>query len=88
MRNTSNPHIKLQASSETSSVVIEIEDNGSGTTEKDLKRIFEPFYTTKIDGTGLGLYVVKQLVDRNNAVIQVENGNLSGLCFKIMFKKP
>ena len=43
------------------SVIITIRDTGPGLSPDQLKRIFEPFYTTKASGTGLGLYVVKQL---------------------------
>ncbi len=54
-----------------SKIVITISDNGPGVSAQDLNRLFEPFYTTKKEGTGLGLYVVKQLIERNHAEIRV-----------------
>ncbi len=53
--------------SQTGGVHIEIEDEGEGIAEKDLERVFEPFYTTKKEGTGLGLTICLNIVKRNGA---------------------
>jgi|YNPBryantNP2012_1023418.scaffolds.fasta_scaffold00855_17 PAS domain S-box-containing protein len=47
-------------------IFVEITDNGCGLTEEEKKRIFDPFYTTKPMGTGLGLCVVKNIVEEHN----------------------
>ena len=62
---------------------ITIQDNGSGIKEKDLENIFEPFYTTKSDGTGLGLAVVRAVVHAHNGEIHVGNAEPNGTIFRI-----
>jgi len=101
LKNTKQPAIKLSVRSldnqrtnsftkhalhSTSSVAVTIEDNGPGMSEKELSRLFEPFYTTKEEGTGLGLYVVKELARRNQAEIKVESVLGGGTKFSLTFK--
>jgi len=64
-------------------VVIKIKDNGSGIDENEINRVFDPFYTTKRNGTGLGLSVSFGLVQRYGGTINVENNSTSGVCFNI-----
>ena len=66
-------------------VKVIIEDNGPGISSEQLKHIFEPFYTTKDEGTGLGLYVVKQLIERNGGKIFVKSGPGYGTYFNLEF---
>ncbi|MFM2068135.1 MAG: hypothetical protein RLZZ584_3044 [Pseudomonadota bacterium] len=54
-------------------VRLRIVDNGPGFTDKVLKRAFEPYVTTKTRGTGLGLAVVKKIVEEHGARVQVRN---------------
>lgn len=57
-------------------VQIEINDNGGGINEKDIKKIFEPYYTTKKKGHGIGLYMTKVIIeDKMSGLIDVENKN-------------
>jgi PAS domain S-box-containing protein len=74
--------------SQVDRVHIEVEDFGSGIHPSDQGRIFEPFFTTKSDfGTGLGLWVTKELVEKHGGTIafrsNCQNGN-SGTCFSVM----
>jgi len=55
------------------SITIAIEDNGPGIAPDQLKTIFKPFHTTKQEGTGLGLYITKQLVEKCGGKIEVES---------------
>jgi PAS domain S-box-containing protein len=56
------------------SIELRVEDNGPGIAPEHLGRIFEPFFTTKKDvGTGLGLWVSKEIVERHGGSIRVES---------------
>lgn len=69
-------------------ISLKISDNGPGIPEKDVDKIFMPFYTTKEpgEGTGLGLSLVSRLIERNNAKIEVESKEGKGTTFTIIFK--
>jgi PAS domain S-box-containing protein len=54
-------------------VVVEVSDNGSGITPEDREKIFMPFFTTKPSGTGLGMSIVKKIVDLHGGDISVES---------------
>ena len=64
--------VKLRYTYESrQSVAVEIEDNGSGISEEDLPHIFNPFFTRKNYGTGLGLSLVKKIVDIHQGMIDI-----------------
>ena len=65
-------------------IVISISDSGKGINEMDLNKIFEPYFTKKKKGTGLGLALVKKLVDVNNSEINVTSKENEGSCFNIV----
>jgi nitrogen fixation/metabolism regulation signal transduction histidine kinase len=69
------PPVKVRTEWRTQSnrVRMTIEDHGAGFSEKILQRAFEPYVTTKIKGTGLGLAVVKKIVEEHKASIQLAN---------------
>ena len=54
-------------------VEISVSDTGGGIAPEDLERIFDPFYTTKADGTGLGLSVCYRIVQRHGGEMEVES---------------
>ena len=74
-----------QSPEEQGMVTITIQDTGPGLPSEQLSRIFEPFYTTKASGTGLGLYVVKQLVEKNGGKVEVSSKKGFGTTFVICF---
>jgi PAS domain S-box-containing protein len=59
-------------------VRITIHDSGSGVPAEVLEHLFEPFHTTKTDGTGLGLMLSKYIIDRHHGQITVKNASLGG----------
>jgi nitrogen fixation/metabolism regulation signal transduction histidine kinase len=59
-------------------VRMSVEDNGPGFAPHILKRAFEPYITTKPSGTGLGLAMVKKIVDEHGARIEVANRSVGG----------
>jgi PAS domain S-box-containing protein len=66
-------------------VFVEVTDNGSGMPPDVLQRIFEPFYTTKFTGRGLGLSAVLGIVRGHNGAIKVESEPGKGASFLVLF---
>ncbi|HEY2366587.1 MAG TPA: ATP-binding protein, partial [Polyangiaceae bacterium] len=68
----------------TEHVLVEITDEGPGISEHDLPRIFEPFFTTKATGAGLGLAVVKRIVEDHGGQVSAQS-RASGttFCFRL-----
>jgi PAS domain S-box-containing protein len=64
-------------------VTIRVSDDGDGIPPELIPHIFEPFYTTKVKGTGLGLANVKQMVQAHNGMVSVEAGKPSGTAFEV-----
>jgi signal transduction histidine kinase len=66
---------KLQISSHENrqSATVYIKDTGGGISEKDIDRLFTPFYTTKTDGTGLGLAYAKKVIEGMGGTIKLTN---------------
>ncbi len=64
-------------------VEVEIRDTGSGIPMKHLPCIFEPFYSTKTEGSGLGLSNVKRIVDAHNGIIDIQSTVNAGTSFKV-----
>jgi PAS domain S-box-containing protein len=67
----------------TECALVEIGDTGCGIEKGQEQRIFDPFYTTKTNGTGLGLPLVKRTVNSHRGVIKVESSKEKGTTFKI-----
>lgn len=80
--------INGQISGESHQPIIEIVDNGQGIDEQTAAHIFEPFFTTSTEGTGLGLYIIKEIVENNRAKIELTNQQGRNNCFKIHFMQP
>ena len=54
-------------------VDVAIEDNGVGIKEEDLNKILDPFYTTKVQGTGLGLPIAKRIIEGHKGELKLES---------------
>ena len=79
--------IEIAAVAEDDKIKIDIKDTGHGIPDNKLKEIFNPFYTTKEPGkgTGLGLFIVRQLVERNKGRIYVDSQVGHGTTFTLEF---
>lgn len=78
-------YIKVEILTSNKEVVVKVRDRGNGIKQEVLNKLFEPFVSTKNEGTGLGLAVVKQILDNHNAKISVSNDN--GAVFTIVFNR-
>jgi two-component system sensor histidine kinase HydH len=65
---------------------IEIEDTGTGISKENMKKIFNPFFTTKDKGTGLGLPIVRKIIEGHQGTIDVESQEGSGT--KVIIRLP
>jgi nitrogen fixation/metabolism regulation signal transduction histidine kinase len=66
-------------------VVIEVEDNGKGIDSDNIQQIFVPFFTTKKDGSGVGLALTRQVMLAHNGKVSVRNNNQGGATFSLTF---
>jgi two-component system sensor histidine kinase AtoS len=65
-------------------VALEVEDTGAGINPDDLDRIFNPFFSTKEGGTGLGLALTQKIVEDHGGSIDVRGGSGTGAVFRIV----
>ena len=90
---TANSTIGIQLINKTDTVVLQITDEGVGISKEKRATVFSKFYreenemTRKSKGTGLGLYIVKFLVEQHNGRIELKENNPAGLIVHIEFKK-
>lgn len=67
---------------------LQVIDNGPGIDPAQQKHIFEPFFTTETSGSGLGLFLCKELCEANQAFLSYAKEQNSGSCFTIQFAHP
>ncbi len=72
----------------TSRPFVEVLDRGPGIDEQFRETVFEPFFTRAKDGTGLGLFLARELCEVNRATLQYESRDGGGSCFRIIFADP
>lgn len=75
--------VKLSTYEEDKTIRIEVEDNGIGINPENENKIFDVFYTTKEKGTGLGLGIVKRIIEDHRGVINVMSKDTHGAIFNI-----
>lgn len=68
--------------------VLEVLDDGPGIGSEQLQHLFEPFFTTQNKGTGLGLYISRELCESNRARLDYRERAEGGACFRIVFARP
>ncbi len=66
--------IKIGGGGENGYVELTVEDNGPGIPPEDLHKVFDPFFTKRAEGTGLGLTIVHRILDEHDGHIEVESG--------------
>ena len=83
--NSENPKIEVKVYSERDTVNISVEDNGSGILEDNKPKVFEPKFTTKTSGMGLGLAMVKNIVETYKGSITFSSEYGKGTIFTVSF---
>jgi two-component system, NtrC family, sensor histidine kinase PilS len=81
--------LMLTMSIEDGRVVLAVQDDGPGISAEHQGKLFEPFFTTAAEGTGLGLYIAKELCEANGARLEYHAvEGRAGACFRITFGEP
>lgn len=78
--------VTTQTDPRTGRVELLVGDTGLGIPNDNLSKIFDPFFTNKPEGTGLGLAIARQILEKNQAAIQVSSKEGQGTVFRILFK--
>ena len=81
-----NGTIQLKASYADDATLIQVEDNGTGIPNDIIEDIFVPFYTTKENGSGIGLSLSKQIMQNHNGTISVNSAPGKGSEFTLKFQ--
>ena len=69
----SAPSIDIETTQDSGFVSVTVCDNGCGMTEAELQNAFKPFHTSKANGTGLGLVIVKKMLSKMNSTIRIDS---------------
>ncbi|WP_147677723.1 sensor histidine kinase [Algibacter pacificus] len=80
-----DPKIQIHIGINGGNVVLTVSDNGSGVLEENRNKLFEPKFTTKTSGMGLGLAMVRNIVETYNGKISFESEPDRGTVFKVVF---
>lgn len=78
------PEILVRVAVQDGHVILRVKDNGAGIEAEQAERIFEPYFTTKSTGTGLGLAMVKQIIEQHDGTIYIEETSPTGTVFCII----
>lgn len=84
---TKDPKIIVKVQSKNKNVIISVSDNGTGVLEENKHKIFEPKFTTKTSGMGLGLAMVKNIVEMHNGTITLTSQPNTGTTFTVTIPK-
>jgi nitrogen fixation/metabolism regulation signal transduction histidine kinase len=80
-----DPRIEVHSECIEGGLRVTITDNGAGFPEALMKRAFEPYVTTKPKGTGLGLVIVKKIVEEHGGSVGISNVSPHGACVTLTF---
>lgn len=83
-----NYFFKIENHIEDNKFIIEVSDNGCGMSAETVSKIFEPYFTTKANGTGLGMTMVYKIIKEFSGEIFVESKENNGTKFTIIFPIP
>ena len=78
-------HVRIRAQRSEHSVLVKVEDNGSGISEELLDQVFVPFFSTKENGSGIGLSLVRQIMNNHEGFIRLESVPGEGTVVTLIF---
>jgi two-component system sensor histidine kinase PilS (NtrC family) len=84
MKKNGGTNIYVKTCKNDSEVLISVEDEGGGISEEDITKVFDPFFSTKESGTGVGLSIVYKIIEEHDGFISVKNGE-KGAVFTMRF---
>ena len=73
--------ISLRTAVEEDSVVVSVTDHGDGLTDEQIRRAFEPFFTTRVNGMGLGLPICEMIMDLHDGILAAARSDGHGMTF-------
>ncbi|GAB4073651.1 hypothetical protein GCM10028778_11540 [Barrientosiimonas marina] len=83
-----NPgYITVKDQSDQDNIIIDVIDEGSGIHEDVIHKLGDPFFTTKQNGTGLGLMITQQILKNHNGRLDIFRNNTIGSTFRVIFQK-
>jgi len=85
--NIDKPKVDIDLSDTEKNVIITVTDNGHGISEENKSRVFEPKFTTKTSGMGLGLAMIKNIIETYNGSISFTSTEVEGTTFKVILPK-
>lgn len=87
-RTIGNRTVTVHLSRQQTALLIEVTDHGLGVAKKERSKIFRPFYTTKNKGVGIGLFIVRQVVENDfKGTLDLKNSNKEGTTFSVSLPK-
>jgi two-component system sensor histidine kinase PilS (NtrC family) len=86
-KNVGSVHLSI-STADDGCTLLNVSDDGVGVSPDAVQKLFEPFHTTDAGGTGLGLYIARELCEANCARIDYRRSDLGGACFCIKFGVP
>ena len=78
--------IGVQHSAELRQVTVLIGDSGAGMSPQQIRQVFKPFYTTKRNGLGLGLALVKRIMERFGGAVHISSQEKQGTEVRLVFR--
>lgn len=77
--------VRTEYRAERGRVAVLVEDQGKGMSPEEMEKVFEPYYTTKIKGTGLGLIISKQIIEDHHGEIKIRSKLERGTRVELLF---
>ncbi len=87
LEKTAGARMIVDVSHETGGCRVDVHDNGPGVSEADREKIFEPFFSRRENGTGLGLLISRKIVESYGGNIDVSESDLGGACFSVFLPR-